>query len=217
MDWNKRTQTAWQQELAEGNYDTVGVLKFNRGTAISSRTAETLYSAYWHKLDRMLFGRAADRGVCVERWCFVEGGEFGNNTHLHFVARAPFDTKLFCAVAAASWTNLHRYTSSYDYSWITPVQHTAGVSSYNSKETWWLRDDMAGVRCSRRSAPGTDYKAFENPAQAQRILSRIGIEELVQASEAVDRNTIKVSQRWQLRRARQLRQNLVELRGIQQA
>ena len=211
MDWNKRTQTAWQQELAEGNYDTVGVLKFNRGTAISSRTAETLYSAYWHKLDRMLFGRAADRGVCVERWCFVEGGEFGNNTHLHFVARAPFDTNLFCAVAAASWTNLHKYTSRYDFSWITPVQHTAGVSSYNSKETWWLRDDMAGVRCSRRSALGMDYNAFDNPAQAQRILSRIGEEELIKADEAVRRHTIKVSQR------RQLRQRLVELRGIQQA
>lgn len=211
MDWNKQIQTAWQQELAKGNYDAVGVLKFNRGTAISSSTAKTLYGAYWHKLDRMLFGRAADRGVAVERWCFLEGGEFGNNTHLHFVARAPFDTKLFCAVAAATWTNLHRYTSSYDYSWITPVQHTAGVSSYNSKDTWWLREDMAGVRCSRRTAPGTDYQAYENRAQAQRILSRIGIEELIKADEAVNRQIQKVSQR------RQLRQKLAELRGIQQA
>jgi hypothetical protein len=217
MNWNKQVQAAWQREIEQGSYDVVGVLKFNRGTAISSSTAETLHSAYWHKLDRMLFGRAADKGVCVERWCFVEGGEFGNNKHLHFVARAPFDTKLFCAVAAATWTNLHRYTSSYNYSWITPVQHQEGVSSYNSKETWWLRDDMAGVRCSRRTAPGTDYYTFENPAQAQRILSRIGEEELIKADEAVRRNSIKVSQSRQLRRARQLRQRLVELRGIQQA
>ena len=211
MNWNKQIQTAWQQELAKGNYDTVGVLKFNRGTAISSSTAETLYSAYWHKLDRMLFGRAADKGVCVERWCFVEGGEFGNNTHLHFVARAPFDTNLFCAVAAATWTNLHKYTSSYDFSWITPVQHAAGVSSYNSKETWWLRDDMTGVRCSRRTAPGTDYYTFENPAQAERISSRISDAELIKANDAVQRQILKVSQR------RLLRQKLAELRVIQQA
>lgn len=211
MDWNKRIQTAWQQELLKNNYDAVGVLKFNKGTAISSSTAETLYSAYWHKLDRMFFGRAADRGVCVERWCFAEGGKCGCNTHLHFVARAPFDTRLFCAVAAATWTNLHRYTSSYDYSWITPVQHTAGVSSYNSKETWWLRDDMAGLRCSRQNTTGTAYKAYENRAQAERILSRIGEAELTKAYEAVQRQTEKITQR------RQLRQRLAELRGIQQA
>jgi hypothetical protein len=35
MDWNKRVQTAWQQEVKNGGYDTVGVLKFNKGTAIS--------------------------------------------------------------------------------------------------------------------------------------------------------------------------------------
>jgi hypothetical protein len=211
MNWNKEIQAAWQRELEQGNYDVVGVLKFNRGTAISSSTAEALFGAYWHKLDRMLFGRAADKGMCVERWCFGEGGELGDNTHLHFVARAPFDTHLFCAVAAATWVNLHRYTSSYDYSWITPIQHQAGVSGYNSKETWWLRDDMTGLCCSRRNTTGIDYKAFEDHAQAERILSRIGEAELIEASEAVQRQTEQIAQR------RQLRQRLVELRGIQQA
>jgi hypothetical protein len=199
MNWNKEIQAAWQRELEQGNYDVVGVLKFNRGTAISSTTAETLCSAYWHKLDRMLFGRAADKGMCVERWCFAEGGELDDNTHLHFVARAPFDAHLFCAVAAATWVGFHRYTSSYNYSWITPVQHQAGVSSYNSKETWWLRDDMSGLRCSRRNLTGIDYKAYENHAQAERILSRIGKAELIKASEAVQRQTEKIAQRRQLR------------------
>ena len=211
MNWNNHTRIAWQREIERGGYDTVGVLKFNKGTAISNSTAETLYGAYWHKLDRMLFGRAADRGVCVERWCFAEGGEYGTNTHLHFVARAPFDAHLFCTVAAATWVGFHRYSSSYDYSWITPVQHYAGVSSYNSKETWWLRDDMAGLRCSRRNTTGTDYKAYENRAQVERILSRLGEAELTKAHEAVQRQTDKITQR------RQLRQRLAELRGIQQA
>ena len=211
MNWNKQIQAAWQREIEQGNYDVVGVLKFNRGTAISNGTAEALFGAYWHKLDRMLFGHDADKGMCVERWCFAEGGELGDNTHLHFVARAPFDAHLFCAVAAATWVNLHRYTSSYDYSWITPVQHQAGVSSYNSKETWWLRDDLAGLNCSRHNTTGRDYKAYENHAQAERIQSRIGEAELIEASEAVQRHTEQIAQR------RQLRQRLVELRGIQQA
>ena len=43
MDWNKQIQTAWQRELTNGDYDTVGVLKFNKGTAIGVTTAETLF------------------------------------------------------------------------------------------------------------------------------------------------------------------------------
>ena len=211
MDWNKQIQTAWQRELTKGDYDTVGVLKFNKGTAIGVTTAEALYGAYWHKLDRMLFGRGADKGVCVERWCFTEGGELGDNTHMHFVARAPIDNALLCAVASALWVNFHSYTSAYGYSWITPTQCNAAAGAYNTKDTWWLRDDMAGLRCSRRNIVGIDYTAFENPAQANRILNRIGIEELVRASEAVDWHITKTTER------RQLRQRLVELQGIQQA
>lgn len=211
MNWNKQIQAAWQREVERGGYDVVGILKFNRGTAIGTGTAETLFGAYWHKLDRMLFGRAADKGMCVERWCFAECGELGDNMHMHFVARAPFAAHLFCTVAAATWVNLHTYTSSYNYSWITPVQNTAGVSSYNSKETWWLRDDIAGLSCSRHNTIGRDYKAYENRAQAERILTRIGEAELIKASEAVQRQTEQIAQR------RQLRQRLVELRGIQQA
>ena len=211
MDWNKRVQTAWKQEVERGGYNTVGVLKFNKGTAISSSTAESLYLAYWHKLDRMLFGRAADSGMCVERWCFAEGGEFGSNTHLHFVARAPIDVELFCTAASALWVNLHRYTSSYDYSWITPTVCNTAASNYNTKETWWLRDDMTGVSCSRQNTTGIEYTAFEGTAQANRILARIGEEELIKANDAVNRHIVKTHER------RQLRQRLVELRGIQQA
>ena len=70
---------------------------------------------------------------------------------------------------------------------------------------------MTGLRCSRRNATDVDCTTFETPAQANRILNRIGIEELVRATEAVDRHITQTTER------RQLRQRLVELRGIQQA
>ena len=210
MDWNKRVQTAWKQEVERGGYNTVGVLKFNKGTAISSSTADVLYGAYWHKLDKVLFGRAADKGMCVERWCFTEGGELGDNLHMHFVARAPINSTLFCAVASALWVNFHSYTSAYGYSWITPTQCNTAAGAYNTKDTWWLREDMTGLSCSRRNTTEIDNIKFQNQTQANRILNRIGIEELVRASEAVDRHISKTTER------RQLRQKLVELRGIQQ-
>ena len=211
MDWNKRVQAAWQQEIEVGGYDTVGVLKFNKGTALSRRTAARLYGAYWHKLDRVLFGRAADKGACVSRWCFVEGGEYGANTHLHFVARSPIEVEKFCTVASALWANFHQYAASCEYSWITPTVSNSASSAYNTKETWWLRDDMTGVACSRQNTTGIDYKAFENASQAERILTRIGEAELIKANDAMHRHIKKITER------RQLRQRLVELRGIQQA
>ena len=211
MNWNKRVQAAWQRELEQGDYDTVGVLKFNKGTAVSRNTAQALYGAYWHKLDRTLFGRAADKGVCVSRWCFVEGGEHGANTHLHFVARAPIEVEQFCTVASALWANFHQYAASCEYSWITPTVCNSASSAYNTKETWWLRDDMTSVACSRQNTTGIDYKAFENTAQAKRILTRIGEAELIKAKDAMHRHITKITE------GRQLRQRLVELRGIQQA
>jgi len=211
MNWNKQIQKAWQQELTKGNYDTVGVLKFNRGTAIGNTTAETLYEAYWHKLDKVLFGSEAEKGVCVERWCFMERGKYGDNTHMHFVARAPFDTTLFCAVASALWVNFHRYTSAYGYSWITPIQCNDASSAYITKETWWLRDDMTGLKCSRPNSADKNYTKFDNPKQASRILNHIGIEELVRATEAVDRHVTKTTER------RQLKQRLSKARSKQQA
>ena len=69
---------------------------------------------------------------------------------------------------------------------------------------------MTGLRCSRHNVTDIDYTIFETSAQASRILNRIGIEKLVRATEAVDRHITKTTER------RQLRQRLVELRGIQQ-
>ena len=211
MDWRKSVHTAWRQQLLQGDYNTVGVLKFNKGTAVGLSTAQKLWCAYWRKLDRVVFGRAADKGAAVSRWCFVEGGEFGNNLHLHFVAQAPFETVAFCTVATALWSDFHTYASNTQYSQITPMQHNSAAVGYFSKETWLLKADVAGAECSRRAAPEFDCDSFQNQAQIQRIQAQITNTALDDAHTAVFRHILSTTER------RQLRQRLAELRGIQRA
>ena len=58
--------------LLEQDWDVFGTLKFVDGRTIGSVTANKLLRSYWNKIDRVLFGHAADRkGVRVPRWCFV--------------------------------------------------------------------------------------------------------------------------------------------------
>ena len=211
MNWRNRVHTAWRQELMQGDFNTAGVLKFNKGTAVGASTAQQLWSAYWHKLDRTLFGRATDKGAAVSRWCFAEGGELGDNLHLHFVAQAPFDTIAFCTVATALWSDFHTYTSNTHYSQITPMQHNTAATAYFSKETWLLKADVAGAECSRRAAQEFDCATFQNHIQIERIQAQITNTALDDAHKAVLRHIQSTTER------RQLRQRLAELRGIQRA
>ena len=43
MNWRNRVHTAWRQELMQGDYNTAGVLKFNKGTAVGASTAQQLW------------------------------------------------------------------------------------------------------------------------------------------------------------------------------
>ena len=67
IDWRNTTRDAWVQEITHNGYDTIGVLKFDNGRYIKPKQAFALLKSYWHKVDRTLFGRAADKGYGVRR------------------------------------------------------------------------------------------------------------------------------------------------------
>ena len=47
MNWTRLTKEAWASEIAKGDFDVVGTLKFNNGTCVSETKARQLWSAYW--------------------------------------------------------------------------------------------------------------------------------------------------------------------------
>lgn len=194
-NWSKRTHAEWTRAIVNGDYDTVGVLKFDNGRHIERDQAKALYKAYWHKVDRTIFGRAADKGYGVKRWCFSELGSDGNNLHLHFVATSPFNVLPFCAVLNGIWSNFHARTADYGYNWITPIRHRSNSAAYTAKSTKKLGEDNIGLAVNFQPDPELQYGTFDAAAQARRIENRLTDQQLEQASQALKIHIIETEKR----------------------
>lgn len=207
INWKQRVGDRWQELLADDAYSVTGTLKFNRGTMIGRTTARNILNAYWHKLDRTFFGHAADKGIGIERWIFSEYGGTGDNLHFHFKAKAPIEPYYFCCIANVMWSKFHRQTSSSKYSWITPTVLKTNSSGYTVKDTRHFTYDARGLEASHQNTAGIDISTFQNAAQAQRIINKLSIEEIIKAQPTVDWQIEKTIQRI-LRRQRR-----AEVRG----
>lgn len=191
IDWVRTTHDAWIDELALGDYDIVGTLKFYNGRTIGTSNATALLGAYWHKVDRMLFGKAADNGYGVERWCFTEYGSCEKNLHIHFVACSPIATRPCCAVLNALWADMHRSTADVAHNWITPIQDKRAAIAYTTKGTRFQKTDLIGGKISHTNTQGTDLSEFDIEAQLRRIQNKISGPKLLQAYKAMEVQIVK--------------------------
>lgn len=209
INWQRRTSGKWQETLANDAYTITGTLKFNKGTMIGKTTASKILNAYWHKLDRTFFGHVADKGIGIERWIFSEYGGAGNNLHFHFKAKAPIEPYYFCCIANAMWSKFHRQTASNIYNWITPTILQANSSGYAVKDTRHFTYDTAGLEASHQNKSHINTTTFQNAAQAQRIINKLSIDEIIKAQQIVD---------WQIEQTIQRiyqRQRRAEVQGTQ--
>lgn len=197
--WRRLTHAEWTKMIASGGYDTVGVLKFDNGRYIAPKLAHALYKAYWHKVDRTMFGTAADKGYGVTRWCFTELGSDGCNLHMHFAAVAPFDPMPFCAVLNALWADFHVRTAGCSHNWITPIQDSTRAAGYTSKSTKQGSDDTTGLAASFQPDLDLDHGTFNPEAQAQRISNRLTAHQLEQAYSELHRHISETERRLKLR------------------
>lgn len=202
MNWQKTTQQAWRNELVSGNYDVFGTLKFAEKKRVGAATAEKLWRAYWHKVDWVCFGQAASNGYGVERWCFEERGEYDGNLHLHFVARAPFDTKTFCAVLNALWVTSSQKAAALKYNWITPIVNRQKAAGYTIKDTRLFSFGTAGINCSHRNKTTFINSNFHIQAQVKRIQNTITGDTFEQAYDALEEQILATQARIQRRNRR---------------
>lgn len=208
-NWQQRVSDKWQETLADDAYTITGTLKFNSGRTIGRTTASKILNAYWHKLDRTFFGHAANKGIGIERWIFSEYGETGDNLHFHFKAKAPIEPYHFCCIANAMWSKFHRQTASNIYNWITPTILQAKSSGYAVKDTRHFTYDTAGLEASHQNKSNINTTTFQNAAQAQRIINKVSVDEIIKAQQIVD---------WQIEQTIQRiyhRQRRAEVQGTQ--
>jgi hypothetical protein len=119
-------------------WDVFGTLKFQPIHLAGDQHCHKVLKQYWNKLDRVIYGKAAEKGFRVERWCLAHEGSHNDNYHVHFVAKAPIDPDLFCCLSNTLWTKQDRITCSIDHNWITPALYRDRVANYLTKEVWKL-------------------------------------------------------------------------------
>ena len=126
------------QHLLAQEWDVFGTLKFVNGRTIGRQTAHLLLRSYWNNIDRVFFGKAAERqDMRIPRWCFAHEGSDSENFHVHFALKAPMaDIDLTCCVLNAVWAQHHAQTAPLAKNWIMPVEDRVAVSSYLTREYW---------------------------------------------------------------------------------
>lgn len=202
MNWKKRTHAGWIAELEQPHYKIVGVLKFDNGRFVSASQALPLLQTFWHRVDRMLFGRAASKGLGVQRWCFTEFGACGDNLHQHFMCTAPIPTKPLCVILNAVWSNLHVRTAPYKQNWITPVNSSYKAAAYTSKGTKLGETDIISEQTSFQPVIADVQVNIEGTQVLTRVANKITGKQLSIATKALDWQIEQLAQRARTRQQR---------------
>ena len=168
----KQERQALIEHLLTQDWDVFGTLKFVNGRTIGRKTANTLLRSYWNKIDRVFFGKAAERqNMRVPRWCFAHEGSDHENFQVHFVMKnALKNTQRMCCLLNAVWAQHHAQTAPLAKNWIMPVQDRAAVASYVTHEYWRMGSDTILDELSwtaKQSYYLTDHALDEHYAQQQ--------------------------------------------------
>ena len=171
FEQRKQEQQALVQHLLAQDWDVFGTLKFVNGRTIGRSSADKLLRSYWNRIDRMFFGKAAERqNMRVPRWCFAHEGSDSENFHVHFVMKSALpETQSMCCLLNAVWAQHHAQTAPLAKNWIMPVQDHAAVASYLMHEYWRMGSDtILDKLCWDQTSPNTIVQ-FAHEQQAQRL------------------------------------------------
>jgi len=189
----KQERQALIDHLLTQDWNVFGTLKFVNGRTIGRSSADKLLRSYLNKMDRVMFGKAAERqNMRVPRWCFAHEGSDHENYHVHFIMKsAPNNTESMCCLLNAVWVQHHAQTAPLAKNWIMPVQNRAAVASYVTHEYWRMGSDTILDKLSwtvEQSYHLTDHALDEHytQQQAQRIQRAASPLWLRQAQQALD-------------------------------
>ena len=172
FEQRKQEQQALVQHLMAQDWDVFGTLKFVNGRTIGRESANKLLRSYWNKVDRVIYGKAAERqNIRVSRWCFAHEGADYENFHVHFVLPSPLqDTEQMCCLLNAIWAQHHTQTAPLAKNWIMPIQDRAAVTSYVTHEYWRMGSDtISDNLCwnAEQSNPPPQHALNEHYTQQQ--------------------------------------------------
>lgn len=195
----KSQQQQFQDWLLARDWDVFGTLKFQPIKNISAGKAHAVVRHFVNKLDRVVYGKAAECGVRVPRWCFAHEGSDSENYHVHLVAKSPIDPELFCCLSNVLWTKHSRVTGSVNKNWITPVISRERVAAYLTKEFWKIGEQSFDAMISADGEQGFEPNAQREMLQRERIVRAMTYNEYRAAHAALIEHKARTEQRLALR------------------
>ena len=191
LEQRKQERQALSEHLLAQDWDVFGTLKFVSGRTIGRHSANKLLRSYWNKIDRVMFGKAAERqNIRIPRWCFAHEGSDHENFHVHFVMKSALhDTQSMCCLLNAVWAQHHAQTAPLAKNWIMPAQDRAAVVSYVTHEYWRMGSDtILDTLCwnTQHLNPFTrktlsDHHAHQQAHRIQRAASPFWLKQAQQA------------------------------------
>ena len=171
FEQRKQERQALMQHLMAQDWNVFGTLKFVNGRTIGRQTAHKLLRSYWNEIDRVMFGKAAERqNIRVQRWCFAHEGSDHENFHIHFVMPSPLqDTEYMCCLLNAVWAQHHDQTAPLAKNWIMPVQDSKAVASYVTHEYCRMGSDTLLDELCWNRTPVDTMSQYHHDQQAHRI------------------------------------------------
>ena len=188
FEQRKQERRALVQHLLAQDWNVFGTLKFVNGRTTGRKTANKLLRSYWNKVDRVIYGKAAERqNMRVPRWCFAHEGADHENFHVHFVMPSPLqDTEQTCCLLNAIWAQHHTQTAPLVKNWIMPVKDRAAVTSYVTHEYWRMGSEtLLDELCWDRTSADT-MAEYNHSQQAYRITRAASPLWLKQAQQALN-------------------------------
>ena len=193
FEQRRQERQALVQHLMAQDWNVFGTLKFVNGRTICRHSADKLLRSYWNKIDRVIYGKAAERqNMRVPRWCFAHEGSDRENFHVHFVMKSALpETQSMCCLLNAVWAQHHAQTAPLAKNWIMPVQDRAAVAGYVTHEYWRMGSDTILDELSwtaEQSYYPTDHALDERytQQQAQRLSRAAGPLLLRQAKQTLN-------------------------------
>ena len=199
----KLQQQQLENWISSQAWNIFGTLKFQPIRMISGQEAHKVVRRFWNRLDRVIYGKATERGCRVQRWCFAHEGSQSDNYHVHFVAQSTIEPDLFCCLCNTLWTKQDRATASIEKNWITPVLHRDHVVRYLTKEVWKLGATSFDPALSCSHAQQFQVDPDLQAAQAARISRAVTVNELNAASIALEKHKAGTELRLALRERKQ--------------
>jgi ribosomal protein L25 (general stress protein Ctc) len=187
FEQRKQERQALSEHLLAQDWDVFGTLKFVNGRTIGRHGANKFLRSYWNKIDRVIYGKAAERqNMRVPRWCFAHEGSDSENFHVHFVIKSALhDTQSMCCLLNAVWAQHHTQTAPLAKNWIMPAQDRAAVARYVTHEYWRMGSDtILDELCWGQTSSDT-FIQFAHEQQAQRLSRAASPLWLKQAQQAL--------------------------------